>query len=149
MQKTLNIYQNLFKRKLHLRLISVYTRNHFQVRSKEFFRFALVVIIGHFFVLSIPLPFFLRALAHEKIFIAEGMDLKFGIYEHYKGKKHRVIGVAKHSETLKDMVVYEALYKNELSKLWTRPLAMFLGEVEVAGKRVLRFKYLGESGADF
>ena len=60
------------------------------------------------------------------------MNVKFGVYEHYKGngKKYRVIGVAKHSETLEDMVVYEALYDNEVSKLWVRSLEMFVGEVE-------------------
>lgn len=73
------------------------------------------------------------------------MNLKLGVYEHSKsGKKYRVIGVAKHSETLEDAVVYEALYANETSKLWVRPLEMFLGEVEVSGKRVPRFKYLSE-----
>lgn len=72
------------------------------------------------------------------------MHLKLGEYEHYKsGKKYRVIGVAKHSETLEDMVVYEALYDNEMSKLWVRPLAMFLENVTVDGKRVPRFKYIG------
>jgi hypothetical protein len=70
------------------------------------------------------------------------MDLKLGTYEHYKGKKYRIVGVAKHSETLEDMVVYEALYDNETSKLWVRPLEMFLEEVEVDGKKVPRFKYL-------
>ena len=71
------------------------------------------------------------------------MELTLGVYEHYKsGKKYRVLGVAKHSETLEDMVVYEALYDNEVSKLWVRPLEMFVGEVEVGGKRVQRFKYL-------
>ena len=73
------------------------------------------------------------------------MDLKLGVYEHYKsGKKYQVLGVAKHSETLEDVVVYEALYENEMSKLWVRPLAMFLQEVEFAGKQVPRFTYLGE-----
>lgn len=74
------------------------------------------------------------------------MSLNLGVYEHYKGsgKKYRVIGVAKHSETLEDMVVYEALYDNEVSKLWVRPLSMFLEEVEVEGKRIPRFKYLSE-----
>ncbi len=73
------------------------------------------------------------------------MNLKLGVYEHYKsGKKYRVIDVAKHSESLEDMVVYEALYENTMSKLWVRPLEMFLGEVEINGKRVPRFKYLSE-----
>jgi hypothetical protein len=73
------------------------------------------------------------------------MELKPGVYEHYKGNKYRVIGVAKHSETLEDVVVYEALYDNKTSQLWVRPLEMFLGEVEVGGKQIPRFKYLGET----
>ncbi|MBI2577355.1 MAG: DUF1653 domain-containing protein [Candidatus Wildermuthbacteria bacterium] len=71
------------------------------------------------------------------------MDLPFGVYEHYKGKRYRVIGVAKHSEMLEDLVVYEALYENPKSKLWVRPLEMFLAEVDVAGKRTPRFSYIG------
>ena len=70
------------------------------------------------------------------------MAIKLGVYEHYKsGKKYQVLGVAKHSETLEDMVVYEALYENEVSKLWVRPLDMFLEEVEAEGKKVQRFTY--------
>lgn len=70
--------------------------------------------------------------------------VKLGVYEHYKGKKYRVLGVAKHSESLEDMVMYEALYENELAKFWVRPLAMFLEEVEIDGQRVPRFTYIGE-----
>lgn len=72
------------------------------------------------------------------------MKIRPGIYEHYKGKKYRVLGVAKHSETLEDLVVYEALYDNKVSKLWVRPLKMFLGKVEVNGQKMSRFKYLRE-----
>lgn len=73
------------------------------------------------------------------------MHLIPGVYEHYKsGKKYRVISVAKHSETLEDMVVYEALYENEVAKLWVRPLAMFLEEVDIGEKQVPRFKYSDE-----
>ena len=70
--------------------------------------------------------------------------MKTGIYEHYKGKKYKVIGVAKHSETLEDLVVYECLYGNNTSKFWVRPLSMFEEKVEINGQRVLRFKFLGE-----
>ena len=70
------------------------------------------------------------------------MDLKIGIYEHYKGDRYRVIGVAKHSETLEDLVVYEPLYENKVSKLWVRPISMFLEEVEVNGRKIPRFKYV-------
>lgn len=68
--------------------------------------------------------------------------IKLGKYQHYKGGKYQIIGLAKHSETFEDMVVYEALYDNKLSKIWVRPLASFLEEVEVDGKIVPRFKYL-------
>lgn len=69
--------------------------------------------------------------------------MKLGIYKHFKtGKEYRVIGVAKHSETLEDFVVYEALYKNETSKLWIRPVAMFTEEVEVKGLKSPRFIFL-------
>ncbi|QQR77852.1 MAG: DUF1653 domain-containing protein [Candidatus Moraniibacteriota bacterium] len=67
--------------------------------------------------------------------------LKLGKYRHYKNnKEYEVIGVAKHSETLENMVVYRALYGSEISSLWVRPLAMFLEEVEVNGKMVPRFE---------
>ena len=71
------------------------------------------------------------------------MELKPGIYEHSKsGKLYRVIGAAKHSETLEEFAVYEALYENKTSNLWVRPLAMFCEEVELGGKRVPRFRFL-------
>jgi hypothetical protein len=52
--------------------------------------------------------------------------MKLGKYQHTKsGKLYNVIGVAKHSETLEDLVVYETLYDNKLSKLWVRPKPCF------------------------
>ncbi len=69
-------------------------------------------------------------------------SLKLGEYGHYKGKRYRVIGVAQHSETLEELVVYQKLYDDR--GLWVRPLKMFLEDVEVEGKKVPRFKYLGE-----
>ena len=68
--------------------------------------------------------------------------LKLGKYRHYKGKEYEVIGVARHSETLEELVVYRALYGNFC--LWARPLIMFLEEVEIDGKKVPRFQYLGD-----
>jgi len=65
---------------------------------------------------------------------------KLGKYRHFKGKDYEVIGVAKHSETLEDLVVYRALYGNH--ELWVRPLKMFREEVEVAGKKMPRFEYI-------
>ncbi|MDE2144783.1 MAG: DUF1653 domain-containing protein [Patescibacteria group bacterium] len=63
--------------------------------------------------------------------------IKPGKYRHYKGKEYEVIGVAKHSETLEEMVVYKALYGD--LELWVRPLKMFIEEVEVDGKKMPRF----------
>ncbi|HAT68035.1 MAG: TonB box-like protein [Candidatus Yonathbacteria bacterium RIFOXYC2_FULL_47_9] len=67
-----------------------------------------------------------------------------GIYEHYKGHQYRVLGVAKHSETLEEMVVYQALYGEK--GLWVRPLKMFLEEVEVAREKMPRFRFVGVNG---
>lgn len=61
-----------------------------------------------------------------------------GVYEHYKGKHYEVIGVARHSETLEELVVYRALYGER--GLWVRPLAMFCETVEINGQRVPRFR---------
>ena len=63
---------------------------------------------------------------------------------HYKGNKYRVLGVAKDSDTYEDLVVYEALYDNKVSKLWVRPLGKFQEKVAVDGQKVPRFKYLRE-----
>jgi cyclomaltodextrinase / maltogenic alpha-amylase / neopullulanase len=68
--------------------------------------------------------------------------LKLGKYRHFKGKEYEVIGIAKHSETLEEMVVYRALYGEH--DLWVRPVNMFLEEVEKDDKKVPRFEYVGE-----
>lgn len=65
-----------------------------------------------------------------------------GKYEHYKGKPYRVLAVAKHSETLEEMVVYQQQYGEE--GVWVRPLGMFLETVEVEGKIIPRFRYVEE-----
>ncbi len=65
------------------------------------------------------------------------MSLQPGLYRHYKGPEYRVLGVARHSESEEEVVVYQALY-GEFG-LWVRPLAMFTGEVELDGERVPRF----------
>lgn len=70
--------------------------------------------------------------------------LKPGNYEHYKGKHYEVIGIAKNSETLEEMVVYKALYQAEGKNLWVRPLKMFTENVIVEGKKMPRFKFVGK-----
>ena len=58
----------------------------------------------------------------------------------HKGKQYRVLGVGRHTETLEELVMYEALYENPLGRLWCRPLKMWLESVEVNGTKVPRFK---------
>ncbi len=73
------------------------------------------------------------------------MHIKPGIYKHYKGNSYRVIGIAKHSETFEEMVVYEALYENSESRLWVRPLAMLCEEIEIDGKKIKRFEFISDN----
>lgn len=68
--------------------------------------------------------------------------IKQGIYEHYKGNRYQVIEIANHSETLEKMVVYKALYGE--GEYWVRPISMWEEMVEVNGKQVPRFRYIGE-----
>ena len=72
------------------------------------------------------------------------MKLQTGKYKHYKGKEYEVIGIAKHSETLEELVVYKALYQSEGENIWVRPLEMFLGEIENEGKKIKRFEFITE-----
>ena len=67
------------------------------------------------------------------------------LYRHYKNKLYRVIGTARHSETLEELVVYEALYHNDLGSLWVRPLGMFMEEIVIDGLRQRRFAPVEES----
>ena len=66
--------------------------------------------------------------------------IQAGTYRHYKGNTYQVIGVAKHSETQEDVVVYRALYGE--GGLWVRPLEMFSEKVKVGGKFVSRFEQI-------
>ncbi len=73
-------------------------------------------------------------------------QVKNGRYLHFKGKLYEVVGTARHSETMEDMVVYRALYDSEefgKNALWVRPKKMFLEKVVVDGKEVPRFKHIG------
>lgn len=65
--------------------------------------------------------------------------IELGTYRHYKGKLYEVIGTAKHSETLEEMVVYKALYQNAGDNLWVRPAKMFSESILHEGKEVKRF----------
>lgn len=69
--------------------------------------------------------------------------IKPGRYRHFKGNEYEVLGTAKHSETLEEMVVYRALY-GEFG-LWVRPASMWEETVERDGKTYQRFTYIGDS----
>lgn len=65
-----------------------------------------------------------------------------GLYEHYKGNKYQVVGIAKHSETEEELVVYFALKTPD--QLWVRPRIMFEEEIELNGVKKARFKKIAE-----
>lgn len=67
--------------------------------------------------------------------------IKPGRYRHFKGGEYEVVGLAKHSETMDEMVVYRALYGER--GLWVRPASMWNETVERDGKTFRRFTYLG------
>lgn len=69
-------------------------------------------------------------------------SIKPGRYRHFKGKEYEVLGVARHSETEEDLVVYRALYGD--FSLWVRPVSMWNETVERDGKTFRRFTYIGE-----
>lgn len=66
---------------------------------------------------------------------------KPGRYRHYKGNEYTVLGVARHSETHEELVVYRQEYDEPV--LWVRPKEMFLETVEVDGQVLPRFRYVG------
>ena len=68
-------------------------------------------------------------------------EIRPGPYRHFKGKEYRVLGVARHSETLEPLVVYQALYGER--GLWVRPAAMWTEQGEREGKTMPRFTYVG------
>ena len=67
-------------------------------------------------------------------------EIKLGKYRHFKGMEYEVIAIAKHSETLEEMVVYKALYGD--GDVWVRPASMWDEVVERDGKTFKRFTYL-------
>lgn len=69
-------------------------------------------------------------------------EIKPGRYRHFKGNEYEVIGIARHSETEEELVVYRALYGD--FGLWVRPVSMWNETVERDGKTFRRFTYIGE-----
>jgi hypothetical protein len=66
-----------------------------------------------------------------------------GVYRHYKGQLYEVIGKARHSETLEELIVYKALYGD--FGLWVRPYQMFFEDIEIDGKKQKRFELVSQS----
>jgi hypothetical protein len=70
------------------------------------------------------------------------MEIRKGKYRHFKGNEYEVIGTARHSETMEEMVVYKALYGE--GGLWVRPASMWNEEIERDGITYKRFTYIEE-----
>ena len=69
-------------------------------------------------------------------------DIKPGRYRHFKGREYEVLGIARHSETEEELVVYRARYGD--FGLWVRPVSMWNETVERDGKTFRRFTYIGQ-----
>lgn len=65
------------------------------------------------------------------------MEIQPGLYRHFKGGMYRVEGMARHSETMEEMVVYRALYGD--GGLWVRPATMWNEQVMHQGLMQPRF----------
>ena len=70
-------------------------------------------------------------------------DIKLGRYRHFKGNEYEVLHIARHSETLEDMVVYRALYGQK--GVWVRPASMWNELVVKDGRLVPRFIKIGSA----
>jgi hypothetical protein len=70
--------------------------------------------------------------------------VRAGRYRHYKGREYTVLGIARHSETEEEMVLYRQEYGDR--GLWVRPKARFVEMVTANGQVVPRFQYLGSDG---
>jgi hypothetical protein len=68
--------------------------------------------------------------------------MKLGIYQHYRGNYYQVLGVSRHSETLEEFVVYQALYGD--FGLWVRPVHMFSEKIQHESREVARFLFVSE-----
>ena len=73
-------------------------------------------------------------------------EVKLGKHRHFKGTIVEVIGVALHSETMEEMVVYlhpDPVKGKGANTMWVRPVEMFLETIEREGKKIKRFEYIG------
>lgn len=101
--------------------------------------------IGWFSIENFPEPLSIitkiNVIEYRKLQQTE--NIKKGVYQHYKGKKYRLLDIVRHSESLEEMVLYEALYDNNLGNVWVRPKKMFFETLIIDGKKVKRFTFLG------
>ena len=67
-------------------------------------------------------------------------------YRHFKGNIYRILHIAKHSETLEDMVVYQAMYGEK--GIWVRPKTMFEEVIEIDGNIFRRFEPVSDEEAE-
>jgi cyclomaltodextrinase / maltogenic alpha-amylase / neopullulanase len=74
------------------------------------------------------------------------MNIKSGRYSHFKGNDYEVVGVARDSETMEEVVVYRALYGER--GLWVRSAQMFAETIERDGRTMPRFQYIGPAVED-
>ena len=90
---------------------------------------------------SPPLPPQNEAL---KPLSAEAQSFRGGeIYEHYKGKRYKIQSIGRNSETLEEIVVYQALYGDH--DVWVRALSMFLEDIVINGQPQPRFKQVQQN----
>ena len=69
-------------------------------------------------------------------------EIKLGKYRHFKGNEYEVLAIARHSETLEEMVVYKALYGE--GGVWVRPASMWNEAIEKDGRIFKRFEFIDE-----
>ena len=73
----------------------------------------------------------------------EGAESRY--FRHFKGGKYRLVAIGQDSETLAQVVIYQALYGDR--KFWVRPAEMFFGTVIRDGKAIKRFEEITEEEA--
>jgi len=68
--------------------------------------------------------------------------MELGKYQHYKGNIYEVVGLATHSETMEELVIYKSIDDNQ--KIWARPKNMFFENITIDGKTIPRFKKIND-----
>ena len=73
----------------------------------------------------------------------KNITIRPGIYRHYKNKKYKVLFTATHTETKEELVIYQAMYGENL--MWARPVSMFVETIEIDGRKIPRYELIGWS----